>query len=206
VRIDVHAHYWTADYLDLLADLGKPDASEARGLAAGDGAEFDARLGLMDQAGIELQVLSACPQVLYSEDRANASKAARFVNDQYADLVERHRDHFRAFAVLPMPHLDESIAEMGRALDELRMAGLAMNTTVMGRALVEPGFAPIFAELNRRSAVLYLHPSGNNACVLATHRRLSPHLDGRSTGRRHDLGHASDHEQHSNPLSQHQDH
>lgn len=164
MRIDVHAHYWTADYLDLLADLGKDDANAARGLAAGDGAELDARLRLMEQAGIELQVLSACPQVLYSEDRAKASKAARFVNDQYAELVERRRDHFRAFAVLPMPHLDESVAEMGRALDELHMAGVAMNTTVMGRALVEPGYAPIFAELNRRSAVLYLHPAGNNAC------------------------------------------
>ena len=39
-----------------------------------------------------------------------------------------------------------------------------MNTTVLGRALVEPDFEPIFAELERRAAVLYLHPSGNSAC------------------------------------------
>jgi predicted TIM-barrel fold metal-dependent hydrolase len=38
-----------------------------------------------------------------------------------------------------------------------------MNTTVLGRALVEPDFEPLFAELNGRSAVLYLHPAGNNA-------------------------------------------
>jgi len=91
-------------------------------------------------------------------------RAARFVNDQYADLVERHRDRFGAFAALPMPHIEESIGELRRALDELGMAGVAMNTTVLGRALVEPDYEPVFAELDGRSAVLYLHPAGNGAC------------------------------------------
>jgi 6-methylsalicylate decarboxylase len=63
-----------------------------------------------------------------------------------------------------MPHLEESVSEMRRALDQLRMAGVAMNTTVLGRALVEPDYEPVFAELNSRSAVLYLHPAGNSAC------------------------------------------
>jgi hypothetical protein len=86
------------------------------------------------------------------------------VNDQYAALVERQPDRFGAFAALPMPHLDESIGEMRRALNELRMAGIALNTSVLGRALVEAAFEPVFAELNSRSAVLYLHPAGNGAC------------------------------------------
>jgi len=110
-----------------------------------------------------MQVLSACPQLPYGEDAKKTARAARFVNDQYAELVQAHPSRFRAFAALPMPHLDESIGEMGRALDELGMAGVAMNTTVLGRPLVEPDFEPVFAELNRRSAVLYLHPAGNSA-------------------------------------------
>src|SRR5579862_5954466 len=113
MRIDVHAHYWTPDYLDLLVDLGKADAGAARGLGAGGGAELEARLRLMDRAGMQLQVLSACPQVLYGEDAEKATRAARFVNDQYTELVEAHRDRFAAFAALPMPHLDESLGEMG---------------------------------------------------------------------------------------------
>jgi predicted TIM-barrel fold metal-dependent hydrolase len=164
MRIDVHAHYWTEDYLDLLADLGKADAGAARGIGAGGGAELEARLRLMERAGIEIQVLSACPQVPYGEDRKKAAKAARFVNDQYAGLAERHPDRFRAFAALPMPHLEESLGEMRRALDQLRMAGIAMNTTVGGHALVDPDYEPVFAELDRRGAVLYLHPAGNSAC------------------------------------------
>lgn len=164
MRIDVHAHYWTEDYLDLLAGLGKADADAARGIGAGGGAELDARLRLMDRAGVDMQVLSACPQLPYGQDQTKATTAARFINDQYADLIQAHPDRFRAFAALPMPHLAGSIGELRRALDQLRMAGVAMNTTVLGRALVEPDYEPIFAELNSRGAVLYLHPAGNSAC------------------------------------------
>jgi 6-methylsalicylate decarboxylase len=164
MRIDVHAHYWTDDYLDLLIDLGKADAAAARGIGAGGGAELAARLRLMDRAGVQMQVLSACPQLPYGENMQKAARAAGFVNDQYAELAERQPERFRAFAALPMPHVEQSIGEIGRALDELGMTGIAMNTTVLGRALVEPDFEPVFAELNRRAAVLYLHPAGNSAC------------------------------------------
>jgi 6-methylsalicylate decarboxylase len=119
----------------------------------------------MDRAGVDMQVLSASPQLPYSEDRDKAVAAARFVNNQYAALAGRHPDRFRAFAASPMPHIDASITELGRALDELHMAGVTMNTTVLGHALVEPRFEPILAELDRRAAVLYLHPAGNSACT-----------------------------------------
>jgi predicted TIM-barrel fold metal-dependent hydrolase len=112
---------------------------------------------------VDMQVLSACPQLPYGGDREKAARAARFVNDQYAGLAGRYPGRFSVFAALPMPHLDEAVTELGRALDELGAAGVAMNTTVLGRALVEPDFEPLFAELNGRSAVLYLHPAGNNA-------------------------------------------
>jgi len=160
----VHAHYWTEDYLDLLADLGRPDTGGARGLGAGGGAELEARLRLMDRAGVDMQVLSACPQVPYAEDAAKAVAAARFINGQYAGLADRYPDRFRAFAALPMPHIDASVAEMRRALGELHMTGIAMNTSVLGHALVDPGYEPILSELNTMNAVLYLHPAGNGAC------------------------------------------
>src|SRR5271167_820044 len=102
MRIDVHAHYWTDDYIDLLVDLGQAAAVMARGIGAGGGTELEARLRLMDRAGVEMQVLSACPQLPYGQDGQKAARAARFVNDQYAELVQRRRDRFRAFAALPM--------------------------------------------------------------------------------------------------------
>jgi 6-methylsalicylate decarboxylase len=164
MRIDVHAHYWTEDYLQQLTDLGSTGTGAARGIGAAGGAELTARLRLMDQAEVQMQVLSACPQSPYAEDEKKAAEAARFVNDQYAGLAKRHRDRFAAFAALPMPHVEESLGELRRALDELGLAGIGMNTSVLGRALVEPEFEPVFAELNTRGAVLYLHPAGNSAC------------------------------------------
>jgi 6-methylsalicylate decarboxylase len=164
MRIDVHAHYWTEDYLDLLVDLGKTDTGIQRGVGAGGGAEMEDRLRLMDRAEVEMQVLSAAPQLPYGEDGKKAIAAARFVNDQYAAVVERHPDRFRAFAAFPMPNVDEAIGEMRRALDDLRMVGVTMTTTVLGRALVEPEYDPIFAELDSRGTALFLHPAGNSAC------------------------------------------
>lgn len=171
MRIDVHAHYWTEDYLDLLIDLGKTDTDTQRGLGAGGGEELDDRLRLMDRAGVDLQVLSAAPQLPYGADRDKAVAAAQFVNDQYAAVAAAHPDRFRAFAALPLPHIEDSITELRRALDELDMVGVVLNTTTLDRPLTEPDFAPILAELDRRAAVLYLHPAGNSACspLIADH-------------------------------------
>src|SRR6202035_5964725 len=80
MRIDVHAHYWTEDYLDLLVDLGKADAGMARGLGAGGGGELEARLRLMDRAGVQMQVLSGCPQLPYGGGEVEAADAGRVVH------------------------------------------------------------------------------------------------------------------------------
>lgn len=164
MRIDVHAHYWTDAYLDMLVDLGRSDIATQRGIGAGSGSELDARLRLMDRAGVDMQVLSAAPQLPYSADVDGAVAAARYVNDEYAALVSAHPDRFRAYAATPMPHIDAAITEMSRAIDELGMVGLTMNTSILDRAITDPEIEPVFAELDRRGAILYLHPAGNAAC------------------------------------------
>jgi aminocarboxymuconate-semialdehyde decarboxylase len=185
MRIDVHAHYWTGAYLDMLVGLGKTDTATQRGIGAGDGAELNERLRLMDRAGIDIQVLSAAPQLPYGADAGRAVAAARHVNDEYAALVAAHPDRFRAFGATPfvcssderptalraggsptspMTHIDASIDEMNRAIDELGMVGVTMTTSVLNRAITDHDFEPIFAALDARGAVLYLHPAGNGAC------------------------------------------
>jgi aminocarboxymuconate-semialdehyde decarboxylase len=165
MTIDVHAHFWTDAYLDKVAALGQSDTGAQRGRGAGDGAELDARLALMDRAGVDTQVLSASPQLPHGPDEAMAVDAARYVNDQYASLAARHPGRFAAFASLPLPHVDASLTELGRALDELGMAGVAMTTTIVGQPLVDSPAMELFAELDRRGTVLYLHPAGNSACT-----------------------------------------
>ncbi|MER7048460.1 amidohydrolase family protein [Streptomyces jumonjinensis] len=164
MRIDVHAHVWTDDYLDLLDGYGKTDTATQRGTGAGLGErEIEERFALMDSAGVTHQVLSAPPQSPHFADPEQALHAARFINDQYAETVRRWPDRFLAFASLPLPHTDLALKELTRALDDLGMAGACATTSVLDRSIADPAFEPLFAELDRRSAVLYVHPAGCGA-------------------------------------------
>jgi aminocarboxymuconate-semialdehyde decarboxylase len=164
MRIDVHAHLWSDRYLDLLARLGNDRTAVHRGLGAGaTDRELQARFELMDAAGIERQVLSVTPASPHFERQVDAVEAARVANDEYAAITRRFPQRFRAFAALPLPHIEVSLAELARALDELGMVGVAATTSVMGRTLADPVFHPLYAELNRRRSVLYIHPAGCGA-------------------------------------------
>lgn len=163
MRIDVHAHCFPAPYLDLLDQFGGSAVGTdfARRFSAGIApAELEARFGLMDRTGVDRQVLSISPQSPYFADRERAVAAARLANDQFAGLVHQHSRRFLAFGCLPLPHLDAAIAETERCLDELGMAGLTVSTSVLDRSIADPAFATLFAELDRRAAVLFLHPAG----------------------------------------------
>lgn len=161
MRIDVHAHLWSGNYLDLLTRAGKAGTEVAR-VPAGDVSDvaMTARLKLMDSAGIDRQVLSVPPQSPHLDDEHAAVMAARFANDLYAQMVQRWPERFSAFAALPLPHVDAALAELTRALDELGMVGAAITTDILGRTAADPLFEPLFAELDRRHGVLFIHPAG----------------------------------------------
>lgn len=165
MRIDVHAHYFPEKYLDLLQRFGSKatDIARQRG-AGGSSEELEARLDLMDSAQVQMQVLSVSPQLPYFEDESHAIEAARAINDLYADLVQRYPTRFAAFAAVPLPQIDAALAEIERALDRLHMVGVTVATSVLGRSLADPQFEPLYAELDRRGAVLYIHPAGVSAC------------------------------------------
>jgi aminocarboxymuconate-semialdehyde decarboxylase len=64
---------------------------------------------------------------------------------------------------VPLPHVDDALAEVERGLDSLGMVGVAVGCSVIGTPLDDPSFAPFFAELDRRGTVLFLHPIGAGA-------------------------------------------
>ena len=75
-------------------------------------------------------------------------------------MCAQHGGHFAAIAALPLPHVDAALAELTRALDDLGMVGVSLGCSIVGRPLDEAAFEPMFAELDRRGAVLFLHPVG----------------------------------------------
>jgi len=167
LRIDVHGHYFPTPYLDMLDRFGGPETGtgSARVVPAdGSDEELASRFAMMDRAKIDMQILSAAPQLPYFRDRDQGVSAARFINDAYAQMVAKHPSRFAAYAVTPLPHVDASLEEMARALDILGMVGVTMGTSVMGRSIADPVFEPFWEELNRRGTILFLHPSGLGAC------------------------------------------
>ena len=118
----------------------------------------------MAEAGIDMQVLSVPPQFPYLEKEQNAVEAARLANDLCADLAQQYPDRFRVFACFPLPHMDASLRELARGIDELGAVGAAVGTTVRGKSIADPAFDPLFAELDRRNGILFIHPTGVSAC------------------------------------------
>ena len=92
--------------------------------------------------------------------RASAVALARGCNDLYVDLHARHAQRFNAFIGLPMPHVDASLAELQRGLGLPGVLGVGLGCSVLGRPLDDPAFEPVFAELDRRRTVTFLHPIG----------------------------------------------
>lgn len=173
MRIDVHAHVWSEEYLDLLERFGRTDTGTQRNTGAGiTQAELQARFALMDAAEVDMQIISAPPQSPFFEDQNNALAAARLVNDQYRELVRRWPQRFRAFASLPLPHVDAALSELDRALNDHAMVGVAINTAILGRSIADPRLARVYEELNQRRSVLYVHPEGcglHSALILDHH-------------------------------------
>jgi aminocarboxymuconate-semialdehyde decarboxylase len=164
MRIDVHAHYFPEVYLETFDRFGALDTDAGRNLRAGAGSEIDARLAMMDAAGVDTQVLSVGPYVPAFARERDAIATARLGNDLYAELAGAHPGRFRAFAALPLPHIDAALAELARTLDQLGMAGATITTSILGGSVADPRFAPVFEELDRRGAALFIHPAGVAAC------------------------------------------
>ena len=156
--IDVHAHQFPERYVALMARHGREL------LAVLAGGTVDERIRQMDEAQVDLQILSPSNFMPYLENETDAREAARVLNDGYAELTHRLPRRFKAYAALPLPHVDASLREMERALDDLGMAGITFGCSILNRSVTDKELEPLYQEMNRRSAVLFFHPMVNGIC------------------------------------------
>jgi predicted TIM-barrel fold metal-dependent hydrolase len=157
--IDVHAHFLPAQYRDALgaAGIDQPDGMPRVPMWSADD-----HVAMMNRVGIDAAVLSvSSPGVQFGEG-ASASDAialARHVNDVAATTIRDHPRRFGAFASLPPGDVDASLAEIERALDGLGLDGINVLTNVGGVYLGDASLEPVMAELHRRRAVVFIHPT-----------------------------------------------
>lgn len=154
--VDVHAHYLSDAYVEAAVAAGhhSPD-----GMPAWPAWSVQAHLELMQHCGIARSMLSISSPGVHFGDDAAARRLAREMNDVGADIARQRSDRFGLFAVLPLPDIEGSLAEIEYALDDLQADGVAVESNARGRYLGDPGFEPVLAELDRRSAVVFVHPT-----------------------------------------------
>jgi predicted TIM-barrel fold metal-dependent hydrolase len=149
-RIDIHHHALGADVIELMRAHRLPTPALQW--------DLDDTLDMMDANTIEASVISnVIPCDVLGEAKV-AHRLVRRVNEAAAEVVNTHPSRFGFFAVLPLPHVDLALAEIGYALDELGADGVALLPHGGDHYLGNPAFDPLFEELNRRRAVVLVHP------------------------------------------------
>jgi predicted TIM-barrel fold metal-dependent hydrolase len=155
-RIDTHHHMIPPNYAKLLRDIGI-DASSGRALPDWS---VEGSLQTMAELDVTAAVLSvSAPGTCFLPEAADAAALARDLNDYSADLVAAQPDKFGFFATVPMPHVDEAVTEMVRALDHLHADGVVLLANHAGVYIGEEGQDELFAALDARSAVAFIHPA-----------------------------------------------
>ena len=168
--VDVHAHYFPQAYNEMLLRIGGrslPEAARpltARPMRRDSASSIETRLEQMDEAGVQMQVLSPAASPPYAERVDDAIAAARLINDSYAELATQYPGRFAAFVSLPLPHIDAALREMERGLDQLGMLGVSMTCSCFDRSTAEAEFEPLYEEMHRRGTVLNYHPIQNGIC------------------------------------------
>jgi predicted TIM-barrel fold metal-dependent hydrolase len=146
--IDVHHHF-------------EPSAKNVNGVPW----TIEMALDQMDRNGVTTAIGYAGP--LFPSDVRSGRKIARETNEWSAQLCRTHPGRFGLFASLPLADVEGSLAEIAYAFDVLHADGVGLATHYDGMGLGDPAFEPIFAELNRRNAVVYVHPA-NAPCATAS--------------------------------------
>jgi len=154
MRVDVHHHAIFPRYTARLAEIGVL-AQPGIPLPAWTPADS---LAMMDRLGIDLAVLSVGSPGFFWGDQALATDLCRETNDALRETVAARPDRFRAFVAVPLPDVDDALAELDRVAAADAFVGVGLLTNYAGRYLGDPAFDPVLAALDARGAVVHVHP------------------------------------------------
>ena len=155
IRIDVHHHMLTQEYVDALANVG---VVQSGGVPFPKWKAEDS-LTISDRYGINTAFLSVSSPGLCFGDDDKTRDLARALNEFAAQTMARWLDRFGFFATLPLPNVEDALSEINYALDTLHADGIGLLSNYAGIYLGDSRLDPIFAELDRRAAIVFIHPT-----------------------------------------------
>ena len=156
-RIDFHHHYVPPRHLEAIL------AQRESGRTPPWSPEIS--LAEMDKNGIATSICSLVQPGVWLGGIENSRKLARECNEYGARMVADYRGRFGLFAAIALPDSEGSLREIEYALDTLRADGIGLMTSFEDKYLGDPAFAPVYEELNRRQAIVYVHPTQPKCCT-----------------------------------------
>lgn len=172
--IDVHAHYLPPSYRAALARAGvdRPD-----GFPHVPSWSAESAISIMDEAAIAAALLSVSSPGLHFLPRAERPALARAVNTEGADAVGEHPRRLGFLASLPLPGVDAALEEIAHASDVLHADGFVLMTNYDGVYLGDPNLEPVMDELDRRGALVAIHPTSPAGAELTDLGRPRPMIE-----------------------------
>jgi predicted TIM-barrel fold metal-dependent hydrolase len=163
-RIDVHNHLIPPPYLAAMRPqiIAGADTDPAPVLNWNPAHAIEE----MDKSGVATAMVSmSTPGLWVLNDRDRVRKLARSCNEYAAGLMRDYPGRFGMFAAMPLPDVDGALAEAIYALDVLKADGIGLLTSYAEKYPGDPSFRPLFAELNRRKAIVFVHPTSPTCCA-----------------------------------------
>ena len=154
-RIDVHLHIIPPFYQDVVREAGLGPARRAGYPPYSP----ELALEVMDANEIEIGLTSVAQPGVHFAEPAQAKTLARRLNEHASELMARWPNRFGAFAIVPMRDIGDAVAEVEYALDVLKHHGASLFASYGEQFLGDPAFDPVMDALNRRKAVVFVHPT-----------------------------------------------
>ncbi len=151
-RIDVHQHLIPPEFREALERHGMGGWAPFPWSEAG-------AVAMMDEFGISTGMLSLSTPGPHLGDDAEARVLTKQVNERIAEMVKTRPDRFGLFASVPLPDIDGSLEAIAYAYDALSADGVVMLANTQGVYLGDLRLEPVMAELDRRSAIVLIHPA-----------------------------------------------
>jgi predicted TIM-barrel fold metal-dependent hydrolase len=152
--IDVHQHFTPDVYRTALESIGIKGSGERAWPASSPAVLIEA----MDRTGLAAAVVSVASPGAYFGDIAFTRRLVRAVNEDLARVVTDNPRRFAAVGLVSLPDVDAALQDLAYALDTLKLDGILLLTHTGDRYLGSLDDAPLYAEIDRRKAVVVVHP------------------------------------------------